>query len=337
MATIELKNIEKSFGNNKVINNFNIKINDGEFIVLVGPSGCGKSTLLRMISGLESVDKGEIHLNNKIINNLIPSKRGIAMVFQSYALYPHMNVYENMSFGLKTEKLEKNEIDKKVKDAAKTLQIEDLLERKPRQLSGGQRQRVAIGRAITRNPKLFLFDEPLSNLDAALRSEMRVEISKLHKQLNTNMIYVTHDQIEAMTLADKIVILNNGNVEQVGTPDEIYNNPSNIFVAEFIGVPKMNILRNGIESLLKNLNLKPETYLGIRPEHIHTNGNGEVKLDVKVDLIENLGFEKIIYATYKGQELRIKTSDNISQNLKQISFSKNKIFLFDNNKKRYRI
>ena len=337
MATIELKNIEKSFGNNKVINNFNIKINDGEFIVLVGPSGCGKSTLLRMISGLESVDKGEIHLDNKIINNLIPSKRGIAMVFQSYALYPHMNVYENMSFGLKTEKLEKNEIDKKVKDAAKTLQIEDLLERKPRQLSGGQRQRVAIGRAITRNPKLFLFDEPLSNLDAALRSEMRVEISKLHKQLNTNMIYVTHDQIEAMTLADKIVILNNGNVEQVGTPDEIYNNPSNIFVAEFIGVPKMNILRNGIESLLKNLNLKPETYLGIRPEHIHTNGNGEVKLDVKVDLIENLGFEKIIYATYKGQELRIKTSDNISQNLKQISFSKNKIFLFDNNKKRYRI
>ena len=337
MANIELKNIEKSFGKNKVINKFNIKINDGEFIVLVGPSGCGKSTLLRMISGLESIDKGEIHLDNKIINNLIPSKRGIAMVFQSYALYPHMNVYENMSFGLKTEKLEKNEIDKKVKDAAKTLQIEDLLDRKPGQLSGGQKQRVAIGRAITRNPKLFLFDEPLSNLDAALRSEMRVEISKLHKQLNTNMIYVTHDQIEAMTLADKIVILNNGNVEQVGAPDEIYNNPSNIFVAEFIGVPKMNILRNGIESLLNNLNLKSDTYLGIRPEHIHTNGDGEIKLDIKVDLIENLGSEKIIYATFKGQELRIKTSDNISQNLKQISFSKNKIFLFDNNKKRYHI
>ena len=337
MATIELKNIEKSFGNNKVINNFNIKINDGEFIVLVGPSGCGKSTLLRMISGLESVDKGEIHLDNKIINNLIPSKRGIAMVFQSYALYPHMNVYENMSFGLKTEKLEKNEIDKKVKDAAKTLQIEDLLERKPRQLSGGQRQRVAIGRAITRNPKLFLFDEPLSNLDAALRSEMRVEISKLHKQLNTNMIYVTHDQIEAMTLADKIVILNNGNVEQVGTPDEIYNNPSNIFVAEFIGMPKMNILKNGIDSILKELNLETDVYLGIRPEHINTNGDGEIKLDIKVDLIENLGFEKIIYATFKGQEIRIKTSNNISQNLQQISFQKNKIFLFDNNKKRFQI
>ena len=337
MATIELKNIEKSFGNNKVINNFNIKINDGEFIVLVGPSGCGKSTLLRMISGLESVDKGEIHLDNKIINNLIPSKRGIAMVFQSYALYPHMNVYENMSFGLKTEKLEKNEIDKKVKDAAKTLQIEDLLERKPRQLSGGQRQRVAIGRAITRNPKLFLFDEPLSNLDAALRSEMRVEISKLHKQLNTNMIYVTHDQIEAMTLADKIVILNNGNVEQVGTPDEIYNNPSNIFVAEFIGMPKMNILKNGIDYVLKELNLETDAYLGIRPEHINTNGDGEIKLDIKVDLIENLGFEKIIYATFKGQEIRIKTSNNISQNLQQISFQKNKIFLFDNNKKRFQI
>ena len=191
MAIIELKNIEKSFGTNKVINNFNIKINDGEFVVLVGPSGCGKSTLLRMISGLESVDKGEIYLDKKLINNLIPSKRGIAMVFQSYALYPHMNVFENMSFGLKMEKFSKNQIDQKVYEAAKTLQIENFLQRKPKQLSGGQRQRVAIGRAITRNPKIFLFDEPLSNLDAALRSEMRVEISKLHKKLNTNMIYVT--------------------------------------------------------------------------------------------------------------------------------------------------
>jgi len=337
MTTIELKNIEKSFGTNKVIDKFNIKINHGEFIVLVGPSGCGKSTLLRMISGLESIDKGEIYLDNKLINNLIPSKREIAMVFQSYALYPHMNVYENMSFGLKTEKLDKNEIQQKVKDAAKTLQIENLLARKPRQLSGGQRQRVAIGRAITRNPKLFLFDEPLSNLDAALRSEMRVEISKLHKKLNTNMIYVTHDQIEAMTLADKIVILNNGIIEQVGTPDEIYNNPNNIFVAEFIGVPKMNILKNDIEEVLKFLNLKKETYLGIRPEHVNINGDGDIKLDIKIDLIENLGFEKIIYASYKGQEIRIKTFDNIPQNIKQISFSRNKIFLFDNNKKRYQI
>ena len=227
MATIELNNIEKSFDKNKVIKNFNLKINDGEFVVLVGPSGCGKSALLRMISGLETIDKGEIYLDKKLINNLIPSKRGIAMVFQSYALYPHMNVYENMSFGLKMEKLSKNEINNKVKLAAKTLQIEDLLERKPRQLSGGQRQRVAIGRAITRNPKLFLFDEPLSNLDAALRSEMRVEISKLHKKLNTNMIYVTHDQIEAMTLADKIVILNSGKIMEKGAIDEVLSNPQN--------------------------------------------------------------------------------------------------------------
>ena len=223
MSRITIKNLEKSFNNNKVIKNFNIDISDGEFIVLVGPSGCGKSTLLRMISGLESIDQGEIYLDTKLINNLIPSKREIAMVFQSYALYPHMNVFENMSFGLKMEKIPKNEIHDKVKSAAATLQIEDLLERKPKQLSGGQRQRVAIGRAITRNPKVFLFDEPLSNLDAALRSEMRVEISKLHKKLKSNIIYVTHDQIEAMTLADRIVVLNNGIIEQFGTPNDIYS------------------------------------------------------------------------------------------------------------------
>jgi len=348
MATIELKNIEKSFGKNKVINKFNIKINHGEFIVLVGPSGCGKSTLLRMISGLESVDEGEIHLDKKIINNLIPSKRGIAMVFQSYALYPHMNVYENMSFGLKNEKIDKNEIDKKVKDAAKTLQIENLLERKPRQLSGGQRQRVAIGRAITRNPKLFLFDEPLSNLDAALRSEMRVEISKLHKKLSTNMIYVTHDQVEAMTLADKIVILNQGVTEQYGTPDEIYNNPSNIFVAEFIGSPKMNIFKIDKEKIknqnsvnIFNNNIKfdnykfiDDVYMGIRPEHIRVDDSGDIKFNIKIDLIENLGFEKIIYSTLDGKEFRIKTSKNLSRNHSQISFLKENIYFFDINKKR---
>ncbi len=243
MSKIEFRNINKSFGENKVINNFNININSGEFVVLVGPSGCGKSTLLRMVSGLETIDKGEILLNDKILNDLIPSKREIAMVFQSYALYPHMNVYENMSFGLKMENKNKNQIDKKVKEAAKMLQIEDLLERKPRELSGGQKQRVAIGRAITRNPKIFLFDEPLSNLDAALRSEMRVEISKLHKKINTNMIYVTHDQVEAMTLADRIVILNKGNIEQFSTPNEVYSDPNNVFVAEFIGTPKMNIIK----------------------------------------------------------------------------------------------
>ena len=241
---------------NKVINKFDIKINDGEFIVLVGPSGCGKSTLLRMISGLESVDIGEIYLDNKLINNLIPSKREIAMVFQSYALYPHMNVFENMAFGLKMEKIPKSEINQKVNNAAATLQIEDLLERKPKQLSGGQRQRVAIGRAITRSPKVFLFDEPLSNLDAALRSEMRVEISKLHKKMNSNIIYVTHDQVEAMTLADRIVVLNKGNIEQYGTPSEIYSDPNNIFVAEFIGSPKMNIIKINKEQIINSKTLK---------------------------------------------------------------------------------
>ena len=206
------------------------------------------------ISGLESVDVGEIFLDEKLINNLIPSKREIAMVFQSYALYPHMNVYENMSFGLKTEKLDKKEIDKKVLAAAKTLQIEDLLDRKPRQLSGGQRQRVAIGRAITRNPKLFLFDEPLSNLDAALRSEMRVEISKLHKKMNSNIIYVTHDQVEAMTLADRIIIMKDGYIEQIGSPIEVFSKPANVFVATFIGSPPMNIF--SAEIINSNNNIK---------------------------------------------------------------------------------
>ena len=242
MANIKFTGVHKSFGSNKIITDFNLSGKDDEFLVLVGPSGCGKSTLLRMIAGLEQIDEGEIFINDQKINDLHPSKRQTAMVFQSYALYPHMNVYENMSFGLKIEKRSKEEIHTKVMQAAKILKIEELLERRPKQLSGGQRQRVAIGRAITRNPKIFLFDEPLSNLDAALRSEMRVEISKLHNQIKTNMIYVTHDQVEAMTLADRIVILNLGNIEQVGTPDEIYNNPANIFVAQFIGTPKMNIL-----------------------------------------------------------------------------------------------
>ena len=350
MAIIELKNIEKSFGTNKVINGFNIKINDGEFVVLVGPSGCGKSTLLRMISGLESVDKGEIYLDKKLINNLIPSKRGIAMVFQSYALYPHMDVFQNMAFGLKMEKLSKTEINQKVNEAAKTLQIEDLIKRKPKQLSGGQRQRVAIGRAITRNPKIFLFDEPLSNLDAALRSEMRVEISKLHKKLNTNMIYVTHDQVEAMTLADKIVILNQGNIEQHGTPSEIYKNPNNVFVAEFIGTPKMNILKINKEKIInkntikllkneikfENYGFEDEIYLGIRPEDISMNIKDEIKLDIKIDLIENLGFEKIIHSSIFDNDFVIKTSENITDQNNKISFQKNKIYLFDKNKKRIR-
>ncbi len=350
MASIELKDIEKSFGSNKVINKFNIKINDGEFIVLVGPSGCGKSTLLRMISGLETVDKGEIYLDNKIINNLIPSKREIAMVFQSYALYPHMSVFENMAFGLKMEKIPKSEINQKVNNAAATLQIEDLLERKPKQLSGGQRQRVAIGRAITRSPKVFLFDEPLSNLDAALRSEMRVEISKLHKKMNSNIIYVTHDQVEAMTLADRIVVLNKGNIEQYGTPNEIYSNPNNIFVAEFIGSPKMNIIKINKEQIsnsntfhlfnnkitFNNLKFEDEIYIGIRPEDISLESNHEIQLEVKIDLVENLGFEKIIYSKISNNQIIIKSSKNINNDLLKVSFSKENVFLFNKDKNRIR-
>ena len=350
MSKIKIKNLEKSFGDNRVINTFNIDINDGEFIVLVGPSGCGKSTLLRMISGLENIDQGEIFLDDKLINNLIPSKREIAMVFQSYALYPHMNVFENMSFGLKMEKIPKSEINQKVNNAAAILQIEDLLERKPKQLSGGQKQRVAIGRAITRNPKVFLFDEPLSNLDAALRSEMRVEISKLHKKMNSNIIYVTHDQVEAMTLADKIVVLNKGNIEQYGTPSEIYSDPNNIFVAEFIGSPKMNIIKINKEQIInsntlklfkneitfENFKFEDEIYLGIRPEDVSLENNHEIQVDVNVDLIENLGFEKIIYSKVSTSQIIIKSSKYISEKSLTISFSKDKVLFFDKNNNRIR-
>jgi len=348
MSKIVIKNLEKSFGENKVINNFNIDIKDGEFIVLVGPSGCGKSTLLRMVSGLESIDQGEIFLDTKLINNLIPSKREIAMVFQSYALYPHMNVFENMSFGLKMEKRPKDEIQKKVMQAAKNLKIEELLQRKPKELSGGQRQRVAIGRAITRNPKIFLFDEPLSNLDAALRAEMRVEISKLHNQIKTNMIYVTHDQVEAMTLADRIVILNQGNIEQVGTPEEIYNDPANIFVAQFIGTPKMNILeideKNvisdnkikllGNDIVFDNLKLnKSKHFVGIRPEHLKANQENQFSFNPEIELIENLGNEKIAYMKKDEHQLSAKIPSNIEIGNK-IGFDLNDIFIFDENGKR---
>ena len=341
MANIELKNIEKSFGNNKVINNFNIKINDGEFIVLVGPSGCGKSTLLRKISGLESVDKGEIHLDNKIINNLIPSKRGIAMVFQSYALYPHMNVYENMSFGLKIEKRSKEEIQTKVMQAAKILKIEELLERRPKQLSGGQRQRVAIGRAITRNPKIFLFDEPLSNLDAKLRIQMRLEIKKLQQKVGVTSIFVTHDQTEAMTLADKLAVINNGVIEQLSTPIEIYNNPKSLFVAGFIGSPQMNFL----DGSLKNKTLSVEGFevksiqsdfngdviLGIRPEHLSQSDNGLISLSV--DLVEQLGSDNLVYGQLKDKKdfcYRCPGNQTIKKGSKlQLDIENNNYVIFD--------
>ena len=350
MAFLEFKDLDKSFGKNKVISKFNLQVEKGKFLVLLGPSGCGKSTLLRMVAGLEKIDKGKIILENNLLNDLLPSKRQIAMVFQSYALYPHMNVFQNISFGLTAEKIEKDKITQKVLEAAKILKIEELLDRKPKELSGGQRQRVAIGRAITRNPKLFLFDEPLSNLDAALRSEMRVEISKLHKKLKSNIVYVTHDQIEAMTLADKIVIMNKGKIEQFGDPEEIYNNPKNIFVAEFIGIPKMNIMKiekkdivnkNTLRLFNKHIffedcNFKDELYIGIRPEDISLENKSEISAEIKVDLIENLGSEKIIYTHINGSEIRIKSTQNIKDNNITIYLQKNKIYLFDVNKNRFK-
>ena len=350
MANIKFSNVHKSFGKNKIIADFYLEGKEDEFLVLVGPSGCGKSTLLRMIAGLEKIDEGEIYINDQLINDLHPSKRQTAMVFQSYALYPHMNVYENMSFGLKIEKKSKKEIETKVMQAAKILKIEELLERKPKQLSGGQRQRVAIGRAITRNPKIFLFDEPLSNLDAALRAEMRVEISKLHKQIKTNMIYVTHDQVEAMTLADRIVILNHGNIEQVGNPDEIYNDPSNVFVAQFIGTPKMNILKITSDKIISNHEVnfldnkikidginfaKKNYYFGIRPEHFEVSDNSEYKFNPKIELIENLGNEKIAYIKIDNYDISAKIpSQNTIGN--QLGFSSKNIFVFDENGTRLR-
>ncbi len=347
MANIQFKGIHKSFGSNKIISDFNLEGKEDEFLVLVGPSGCGKSTLLRMIAGLEKIDDGEIFINDQRINELHPSKRQTAMVFQSYALYPHMNVFENMSFGLKIEKRPKEEIDSKVTEAARILKIEELLDRKPKELSGGQRQRVAIGRAITRNPKIFLFDEPLSNLDAALRAEMRVEISKLHSQINTNMIYVTHDQVEAMTLADRIVIINKGNIEQVGTPEQIYNNPANVFVAQFIGTPKMNILEISEENIISENTIKllgleikfnnikfekSKHFIGIRPEHLKVSYESDFNFNAEIDLIENLGNEKIVYIKKDKNQLSAKIPSSaeitniIGFNIKDLLvFNKNKI------------
>ena len=246
MAEVTLTKIRKSFGDLEIIKGVDIEIKDNEFVVFVGPSGCGKSTLLRLVAGLEDISSGDMSIDGAIVNDLPPAQRGIAMVFQSYALYPHMTVEENMAFGLKLAKESRESIAKKVGDASRILQLEHLMKRKPKELSGGQRQRVAIGRAIVRKPKVFLFDEPLSNLDAALRVQMRIEIAKLHEDLDATMIYVTHDQVEAMTLADKIVVLNAGVVEQVGTPLELYHHPSNLFVAGFIGSPKMNFMKTTV-------------------------------------------------------------------------------------------
>lgn len=293
MTTISLKKISKSFGDVEVIPPLDLVINQGEFVVFVGPSGCGKSTLLRLIAGLEDVTSGNVDIDGVDVTHAPPAKRGLAMVFQSYALYPHMSVRNNIAFPLKMAKLPKDEIDKKVQDAAQILNLNDYIDRKPGQLSGGQRQRVAIGRAIVREPSAFLFDEPLSNLDASLRVNMRLEISQLHKNLNTTMIYVTHDQVEAMTMADKIVVLNAGVIEQVGSPMELYRNPKNRFVAGFIGSPKMNFIE-GPKAKVHGVHA-----LGIRPEHFTiSKDSGEWKATVGV--LERLGSETFIHMSIEG-------------------------------------
>ncbi|GAB1480290.1 ABC transporter ATP-binding protein [Paracoccaceae bacterium] len=303
MAKIELKNVKKSYGAVDVIKGIDLTIEKGEFMVFVGPSGCGKSTLLRLISGLEEITSGDMLFDGTRVNNLVPSDRGIAMVFQSYALYPHMKVYDNMAFGMKLAKSSKEEIDKRVRNAAKMLQIEHLLDRLPKQLSGGQRQRVAIGRAIVRDPRVFLFDEPLSNLDAALRVQTRLEIARLHHSMEqVTMIYVTHDQVEAMTLADRICVLRDGRLEQVGTPAELYERPNSIFVAGFIGSPKMNFLTGKFAAD------EGCTTLGVRSEHVDLV-EGAGKWSGKVIHTEDLGSDNYLFVEIGAEEPLIVRQD----------------------------
>ena len=318
-ASVSLNNVQKSYGSLRVVHGIDLEIKEGEFVVFVGPSGCGKSTLLRMIAGLEEVTEGEIAIKGRDVTDLDPSDRGIAMVFQSYALYPHMSVRENLAFGLKMARTDAAEIRRRVDQAASILKIDHLLERRPGQLSGGQRQRVAIGRAIVRKPDVFLFDEPLSNLDAELRVSMRIEIARLHRELGNTMIYVTHDQTEAMTLADQIVVLRNGQVEQSGPPREIYENPANMFVAGFIGSPRMNFL-NAVhvggtrfaiagqefedENLPSGLSPGTEFKLGIRPEHIAVAAGARGAIVARVEFFEYLGGTRYVYCVLEdGQNL----------------------------------
>ena len=343
MSFLELKKVTKVYPNGtKAVQPTSLKIEKGEFMVFVGPSGCGKSTLLRMVAGLEDITTGDIKLDKKIINKIDPSERDVAMVFQNYALYPHMNVYNNLAYGLKNRGLAKDVIEKKVKAAAKLLQISDFLERRPALLSGGQRQRVAMGRAIVRSPKIFLFDEPLSNLDAKLRIQMRLEIKKLQRKVGVTSIFVTHDQVEAMTLADRLAVINNGIIEQLGTPIEIYNNPTSVFVAGFIGSPQMNF----IEGELKNKKLKTQAFeiagiksdfngkviLGIRPEHLMQAYNGLIKLNV--DLVEKLGSDNLVYGEIKGKKdllcYRTPGNEKINSGSKlALNIQDNKLYIFN--------
>ena len=341
MANLKIKNLQKGFEGFSIIKGIDLEVHDREFVVFVGPSGCGKSTLLRLIAGLEEVSDGTIELDGRDITEVSPAKRDLAMVFQTYALYPHMSVRKNMSFALDLAGVPKAEVEKKVSEAARILELAPLLERKPKHLSGGQRQRVAIGRAIVRNPKIFLFDEPLSNLDAALRVQMRLELARLHQELQATMIYVTHDQVEAMTLADKVVVLNAGKIEQVGSPLDLYHQPANLFVAGFLGTPKMGFLKGKITRLDSqgceveldagtriqlplsgaSLSLGSPVTLGIRPEHLNLAKPGECALSVTADVGERLGSDTychVITACGEPLTMRIR-GDMASQYGEQLS------------------
>jgi multiple sugar transport system ATP-binding protein len=358
MAEVKLSNITKRFGTTAVVNQVNLTVKDKEFLVLVGPSGCGKTTTLRMVAGLEEVTEGEIYIGDRKVNEVPPKDRDIAMVFQNYALYPHMNVYKNMAFGLQLRNFPKAEIDQRVKEGAKILGIDEFLSRKPKELSGGQRQRVAMGRAIVRKPHVFLFDEPLSNLDAKLRVQMRGELAKLHERLETTIIYVTHDQVEAMTLADRIVVMDNGLIMQIGTPLQVYENPKNVFVAGFIGSPSMNFLETKVVedngrlyvdgesfrlAIPKGLEkryrprLNNDVVFGIRPEHINDRSfvskiPGREKMEATVEVVEPVGSEVILIVTVGGHQLTAKVDPHTKASVHKsidLSVDMNNIHLFD--------
>ncbi len=359
MAGVSLKNVVKRFGAYQIIHGADLEVADGEFVVFVGPSGCGKSTLLRMIAGLEEVSGGELMIGGRLVNDVEPAERGVAMVFQSYALYPHMTVEQNLSFGLRMTGHDKADIARRVTRTAGILRIAELLRRKPRQLSGGQRQRVAIGRAIMREPNLFLFDEPLSNLDAELRVQMRVELARLHRELGVTMIYVTHDQTEAMTLADRIVVLRDGNIEQAGRPLDLYDDPDNQFVAGFVGSPKMNFIpariveRDDTGATVELAGERPtrlrqpltgpapeagsSVVVGVRPEHFGEAGKGDADLAVTVDMAEHLGGTTFVYASMTGnRELVIQRDAEHRADAGEITVSIRKSYLFDESGKRLR-
>jgi sn-glycerol 3-phosphate transport system ATP-binding protein len=345
MGKVVIRDIKKSYGKVEVLHGINIDIADGEFVVIVGPSGCGKSTLLRMVAGLEVITSGDISIDERIVNEIEPKDRNIAMVFQNYALYPHMSVFDNMAYGLKLQKLSKVEIRRRVEEVSKTLQLEEFLKRKPRQLSGGQRQRVAMGRAIVREPAVFLFDEPLSNLDAKLRVQMRLEIKKLQRRLGVTALYVTHDQIEAMTMADRLIVLNDGVAEQIGTPMELYDYPASQFVAGFIGSPAMNFI--AVELQDETIHIGDTTIpcpahlshtgpaiLGVRPEHFKLPDSGLRELNMNVDVVEKLGADTLAHGTISGcpEDIVAKLPGDVdidNQSALRIAVDLTKLILFD--------